>query len=164
MAKQRYTAAEVCEACEGTGGIKIKVANKLGCSRMTVDRYIQRYPTVREALRQADETLTDEAEDQSGQLIRERYWPAIRYRLSTKGKDRGYVERTEQEIRGDPDAPIRMEYVNNWRPDHSPVPAPGPTGGDDASAPVQLAECGQAVEEDDAGNGDSGCHRDSQYS
>ena len=93
--KQEFTAKQVCDACEGTGGIMALVARKLGCDRVTVWRYAQRYKTVRDALKQADEALTDTAEEKAGELINAKYWPAIRYRLMTKGKDRGYVERQE---------------------------------------------------------------------
>jgi hypothetical protein len=93
--KQEFTAKEVCDACEGTGGIMTLVATKLGCDRTTIWRYAKRYPTVRQALRQADEAMTDVAEAKAGKLIKAEYWPAIKYRLQTKGKDRGYIERTE---------------------------------------------------------------------
>lgn len=96
--KQEFTAKQICDACEGTGGIKALVARKLGCDRVTVWRYSKRYKTVRDALRQADEALTDVAEAKAYQLINAAYWPAIQYRLKTKGKDRGYTER--QEITG----------------------------------------------------------------
>lgn len=71
------------------------VARKLGCDRVTVWRYAKRYKTVRDALKQADEALTDTAEEKAGELIEAKYWPAIQYRLKTKGKDRGYTERHE---------------------------------------------------------------------
>ena len=93
--KQRYTAAEVVTACEGTGGIKVLVARKLGCTRRTVVNYANRYASVRKALEDADEAMTDMAEGQHGQLVREGYWPAIKYRLETKGKKRGYATRHE---------------------------------------------------------------------
>lgn len=151
----RYTAAEVCEACEGTGGVKAEVARKLGCSRQTVCRYARRYVTVREALHQADEALTDRAEVCSARKIDDGYWPAIRYRLETKGRDRGYVQRIEQQQIGE--VQLRIEYVNDWRPrdSASPQPASGAAGSETAIEAVQLAERGAALEEDDAGNGDS---------
>ena len=107
--KQRYTTKEICDACEGTGGIKALVAQKLGCDRATVWRYAQRYKTVQRALEQADETLTDVAEAKTIQLIHSGYWPAIKYRLDTKGKDRGYTER--QEVAGVKEQPIPIEII-----------------------------------------------------
>lgn len=73
----------------------VLVAKKLKCDRVTVWRYAKRYKTVREALRQADEAVTDAAELKAIKLIDAEYWPAIHYRLKTKGKDRGYTERYE---------------------------------------------------------------------
>ena len=93
--QEKFTAAQVVEACKDTGGIKALVAQKLGCSRSTVVNYARRYATVRKALESADEALTDLAEGKSGSLIKEGYWPAIKYRLETKGKKRGYATRHE---------------------------------------------------------------------
>ena len=95
MAEQKFTAKEVADACEGTAGIMVLVAKKLGCDRSTVWRYAKRYKSVRDALYQADEAATDLAEAKSIKLIDAEYWPAIKHRLDTKGKDRGYAERTE---------------------------------------------------------------------
>ena len=154
--KQRFSAAEVCEACVDSAGILAVVAKNLGCCRRTVWLYKKRYATVREALRQADEAATDNAESESVSLIDAGYWPAIKYRLGTKGKDRGYVERVEQEHRGSKDAPLMVEYVNDWRPSNPPLPAQGPADGKASSEAVQLAGGGEAVAEDDPGDGDSG--------
>lgn len=77
-----------------------RVALNLGCTRGTIENYRDRYVAVRKALYQADETVTDNAEIQHRSLIDRGYWPAIEYRLRTKGKKRGYVERVEQQIEG----------------------------------------------------------------
>jgi len=93
-----YTAEEVCAACEGTGGIKALVAKKLGCSRRTVDRYQKRYASVRDALEQADEEITDLAQARAAGLIKADYWPAIKYVLDTKGKERGYGQHLNVDV------------------------------------------------------------------
>jgi len=105
---EKYTVKEVCAACEGTGGILALVAQKLGCNRATVWRYARKYATVRAALAQADEAMTDMAEGKSLTLIKEGVWPAIRYRLSTKGKGRGYTE--SQQIHHVGDLAITLEW------------------------------------------------------
>lgn len=84
------------------------VAKKLGCDRVTVWRYAQRYSTVREALDQADETVTDLAEARAVKLINADYWPAIQHRLNTKGKRRGYTER--REVTGPDGGPVVMTW------------------------------------------------------
>jgi predicted transcriptional regulator len=94
---QMFTAQQVADACRGSGGIQAVVANTLGCTRATISVYAKRYKTVRNALDQAEEELTDLAESKHVKLIQGEYWPAIQYRLSTKGKRRGYTEKTEVE-------------------------------------------------------------------
>jgi hypothetical protein len=93
--KEKYTVEEVIAACADTGGVLTYVAARLGADRMTVAHYAKKYKTVRDALKQADEAITDLAETQHRKLIGAGYWPAIEYRLKTKGKARGYVERQE---------------------------------------------------------------------
>ncbi len=115
MAKQKFTVQQMIEAIEGTGGIPAVVARKLGCSRETVGRYARRYPTVKSALIDADESITDLAEAKALALINSEYWPAIRYRLSTKGKDRGYTER--HELTGAEGGPLVLRYTGNADPD-----------------------------------------------
>ena len=98
MATQKFTVTEFLEAIKGTGGIKSVVAKKLGCDWITVHRYAARYPTIQAALDAEDESITDLAEAKALALINSEYWPAIKYRLETKGKGRGYT--TRQEITG----------------------------------------------------------------
>lgn len=97
---QEFTVQQILDAIPGTGGIAALVAKKLGCDRATVCRYAKRYVTIREALRQEDEGLTDRAEVKAATLIDAGHWPAILHRLSTKGRDRGYVTRQETEVSG----------------------------------------------------------------
>ncbi len=106
---ERYTVQQVINAIPGTGGIMELVAQKLGCDRVTVWRYAQRYVSIRDALTQADESVTDLAEAKAIKLINAEYWPAIVHRLSTKGKNRGYTERHEHT--GAEGGPI---VVVNW--------------------------------------------------
>jgi len=104
--KQKFTSQEVVDACKDSGGVMAVVAQVLGCERATISVYAKRYKTVRDALEQADEAMTDMAENKHALLIKSSYWPAIQYRLSTKGKRRGYTERTE--ITGAEGAPVEL--------------------------------------------------------
>ena len=106
---EKYTAQQVIDAIPGTGGIIELIAQKLGCDRVTIWRYSQRYATVKQALAQADESVTDLAEAKAIKLINAEYWPAIVHRLNTKGKARGYTERHEHT--GADGGPI---VVVNW--------------------------------------------------
>ena len=80
------------------------VANAMGCHVKTIYNYAGRYATVQAALDAArlqfDEVLVDTAEMGLQKAVMGVEAWAIKYTLSTKGKDRGYVERVEQDIVG----------------------------------------------------------------
>ena len=91
----RYTAQQVADALTETRGFVTHAARRLGCHRMTVSRYIKKYPTVRQARDDAKEALKDHAEIQLLSAINEGNMTAIIFFLKTQAKDRGYVERHE---------------------------------------------------------------------
>lgn len=95
MNKDRYSQQNVIDALRAAKGIKAAAAQALGCTRQTITNYIDRYPTVKEAYLDACETTLDLAESKLIVLVEKEAWPAIRFLLITKGKDRGYVERQE---------------------------------------------------------------------
>ena len=105
---QKFTAQEVLDAIPGTGGIKALVAKNLQCDRATVGRYAQRYVTIQKALKDEDEGLTDLAEAKAVKLINAEYWPAIRFRLETKGKKRGYVQKQEIKHSGEQEVTVNI--------------------------------------------------------
>lgn len=59
---------------------------------------------------------------------------------------------TAMKITGDSNEPLTIRYVNDWR-NYSTVPAPGPADDQAASAPVQLAECGETMAKDNTPDG-----------
>jgi len=91
------------------------VARSLGVATRTIYNYATRYATVQSAIDDArldfDEFLCDTAEVglQKATIDREAW--AVKYVLSTKGKDRGYVER--QEHTGEGGGVIRVSLVDN---------------------------------------------------
>lgn len=95
MARERFTAKQVAAALLEARGVKAAAARLLGCNRNTVERYINAYPTVKEACEIARAELIDLAESKLVEQLEAGEWPAIKYTLSTLGKDRGYVERVE---------------------------------------------------------------------
>ena len=95
--KQRYTAAQVISAIKGSFGIKTAVAAALECNRQTVDNYIERYPTIKQAYEDEREALVDLAEGKFTQAIAQGEWPAIRFALATLGRKRGFTEKVEVE-------------------------------------------------------------------
>lgn len=92
-----HTYEEVIEAVRKSRGIRKYAAAILGVHRNTILNYEKRWASVRAAFKEAAQSETDEAEFRLGALIRAGNFQAIKYRLGTKGKSRGWVERVEQE-------------------------------------------------------------------
>jgi transposase-like protein len=87
----KYTEEQILEAISGTGGDISEIARRLGCARSTVYRYMDRYPSVAEAIEDEREELLDLAEEGLMKQVREHDLQAIIFVLKTKGKDRGYT-------------------------------------------------------------------------
>jgi len=92
---RQYSVHEVIDAIEGSFGIVTAIAQKLGCSRSTVYRYIDESVMVRQALEVERQRHVDLAEAKSLELIRAGDGSQVRFVLSRLGKDRGWVERKE---------------------------------------------------------------------
>lgn len=101
---QKYTAQQIIDTLKQTKGMIYIAAERLGCSAQTIKNYGARYISVREAMEQEDEQVNDVAELKLIQAIHEGEAWAVKYRLSTKGRSRGYIER--QEVAGVPGQPL----------------------------------------------------------
>lgn len=98
MKPNQFTAEQVIRAIRGSRGIKSAIAKRLQCNRRTVDNYIARFPTVKEAYEEEREATVDIAELELMKHLNAGSLPAIFFVLKTIGKDRGYVERQELNI------------------------------------------------------------------
>ena len=163
----QYKAKEFIDAIAGTGGIITTIANRVGCSWHTAKKYIDTYPTVTVAYADELDKNLDVAEaiiiDNLKLLRKEQEQTRkpvetsdARWLLATKGKARGYSQKQEVEMSGNVDGRRVIEYVNDWRPNHSTVPALGPAGSNESGEAVQLAGSGPTLEENDAGHDNSG--------
>ena len=92
---EKYTTAQMIEALREKHGNLSAAARYLGCSRNTIARYIENYPTVKAVYDEERETLIDFAENQLFQQVKDGNITAIIFTLKTIGKSRGYVERQE---------------------------------------------------------------------
>lgn len=101
---EKFTCARVIEALRETHGIQCRAAEKLGCHRNTVARYIRDHPTVAAAYASERETLVDLAEEGIYDKVVEKDAWALQFVARTLGKDRGYVEK--QEIAQTVDIPV----------------------------------------------------------
>ena len=92
---EKYTANQMIEAIRDKHGNMSAAARFLGCSRNTISRYIETYPTVKAVYEEERETLIDFAENQLFKQVQDGNITAIIFTLKTIGKHRGYVERQE---------------------------------------------------------------------
>ena len=90
-----YTAAQLIDAIQEAQGFITKAADILGCSRMTLYRYMDRYPTVKQALADTREKRHEWVESKLMKAVGADNLTAIIFYLKTQGKHLGYVERQE---------------------------------------------------------------------
>ena len=93
--KERYSAKTIIAALKETKGMVYLAANRLGCHADTVKNYAKRYPTVASEIANQDGMVNDVSELKLIQAINNGEGWAIKYRLSTKAKDRGYGDNIE---------------------------------------------------------------------
>ena len=94
-AREQYTAEQVAQAIKKSRGILTGAAQALGCSRQTVDNYIKKYKTVKDAYAEARETTIDFVETKLLKNIDSGDTTAMIFFLKTIGRNRGYMERVE---------------------------------------------------------------------
>lgn len=146
----QFSAQQFLDAIPGTGGIIAAIAKRVGCAWHTAKKYIENHPTVHAAYEDECESVLDLAEAKTIEAIRNGDTQMIRYYLSTKGKRRGYTERTE--ITGADNEPLTVRYVNDWRVaiTRSSHGAESGLEGDSAE-PLRLAVGGPPLAQDDDG-------------
>jgi hypothetical protein len=90
--KFKVTAEQVIKALDDAYGIQAAAARSLGIGRSTIIDYINRYPEVKAAYDQINETTIDRVESKLLNQIEGGNITAIIFFLKTKGKSRGYIE------------------------------------------------------------------------
>lgn len=108
MGHRRLTKKLVIEALHNTKGAVYLAAKNLHCSHTAIYAYIDKYPDVAQIKEYYDEETSDIAVLKLREAVLQSEPWAIKYHLSTKGKNRGYVER--QEVTGAEGGAI----VVNW--------------------------------------------------
>lgn len=99
MANQKLTKKRVLNAIARTGGVLAAVASNLGVARQTVYDFMERNPDVKDQLTQERESIIDMAESKLFKAVQQGDSWAIKTVLSTIGKDRGYTEKKELDIK-----------------------------------------------------------------
>jgi hypothetical protein len=97
MAKpDQYTAEQMITALQATKGMVTLAARHLGCSVNTVQRYIEKYPTVKTARDTERDKMGDAVElALYDEAVNKRNTAALIFMAKTLFKDRGYIERLE---------------------------------------------------------------------
>jgi len=85
---------------EATHGIKKYMCEVLGVNRQTLYRYLKSNPTLESEMQEHLEYITDIAEFNLIENIKKGNPWAVRYWLSTRGKNRGYTTKQEATFNG----------------------------------------------------------------
>lgn len=105
--------ADIREALSKHNGNVTASARALKITRQSLWERIQKNEGLQDHLHQTREVRVDKAEDKLDEAIERGEGWAIAMTLKTLGKDRGYVEKTEQQTTGD--LTIRVEYDDDVR-------------------------------------------------
>jgi len=89
-----FQKSDIKKAIQGSGGYISEIARRLKCDWHTADKYIKEFELTEDLIIE-DERATDRAEIKLMEAIEDGEIAAIIFRLKTKGKKRGYVERQE---------------------------------------------------------------------
>lgn len=96
--REKFTIKQVATALEKSGGFVSIAAEKLNTNPKVVYDYLKRHEKLREIKEMIEESYLDVAEASIIKKIRDGDTIANIFYLKTKGKQRGYVERTETEF------------------------------------------------------------------
>lgn len=109
-----HSLQDFIDALQGTGGIKTKIAENLGCNRVTVDRYLKRWKTAREEWEQEVARIGDKAERNIYDSIEDGNVGDSKWYVSRilRGK---YAERRELTGADGNNLVIEIVEVDDWR-------------------------------------------------
>ena len=123
-----FTKEQVLGAIKGSMGIVSKIAHNLdGCAWGTANKYVNRWAETRAAYADECERSLDMSESQMLKAIQAGDGRMIRFHLMTKGKNRGYVERSE--LSGPDGGPVAITIIEQ-------IVAPGDDQTDAATGEV----------------------------
>lgn len=108
--KSKFTVEQMVQALRETKGMVSLAAQRLNCDDQTIYNYRDKYPAVAAEIRHQDEIVNDTAELKLIQAIHNGEAWAIKYRLSTKGRKRGYVTQVEHSGPDGGDISVRLSW------------------------------------------------------
>ena len=98
-------------ALEKSLGIVTTACKTVGIDRTTYYRYLNDDAAFAEAVKDLDNVALDFAESQLHKQIQKGEVSSTIFYLKTKGKHRGYIEKTQQEVTGKDGGPVQTEVV-----------------------------------------------------
>lgn len=101
MAEEKYNPENIIKLIEKHKGNLSAVARAMRCARKTVHNYVNEHPEVADALKDAREEMTDIAESKLLLAIKRGDAWAVCFYLKTQGKSRGYIEKSQVDVRMD---------------------------------------------------------------
>jgi len=115
MANNDITKKAMIEALEKSLGIVTTACKTVGISRETHYRWTREDENYKESVEGIADIALDFAESQLHKQIKDGEVSSTIFYLKTKGKKRGYIERTEQEVTIS--RPIIIDWTNEGTPD-----------------------------------------------
>ncbi len=90
----RYEKQDVLNAIKGSGAVVSTVARKLQCDWHTAKKYCKRWEETQQAMEDEGQTILDIAEKAIYQSIQDGNTQDAKWLLATKGKGRGFSDKT----------------------------------------------------------------------
>lgn len=112
VGRKRITNKQMVDALKQSKGNMVLAAKVLGCSRQLIYNRSKTSKLIQETIKEMREVAVDNAESALQRAVLEGNFKAIAFTLRTIGRDRGYVERTEQEISGPRQTPVKIQLVD----------------------------------------------------
>jgi hypothetical protein len=102
---------EIEKALIASRGIMTAASESLGVSRSTVSNRVYKSERLQKVIDEQRKSVGDFAESKLFKHIKEGNLTAIIFYLKTIGRDRGYIERHENELSGNVEAPLVIRRV-----------------------------------------------------
>ena len=92
---EKFTLDDIQNALIKANGFTSIAAQNLDCTVATINNYLNKYPELKDTLKEIREKTLDFAESKLLTHINNDNFNALKFFLQTQGKKRGYIERTE---------------------------------------------------------------------
>lgn len=102
--------AKVANALHESKGAVYLAAKRLGVSHTSIYTYVKKYEDIADIKNYYDGELVDIGEIALRSAVTNKEPWAVKYILSTKGKDRGYTERSE--VTGADGGPVPIRFID----------------------------------------------------